>query len=209
MFPTTVWTTIRQAAASDAGAAESFVRSYRAPVVAYFHSRGVAADEAEDLCQEVFLAFFGGDLLERADARRGRFRGLLLTVTRRTLQQRLRRRREPLRDVLESRDILESEGREPAERDPDFDREWMLALVERACRRMEDEGSPYYAVLRAHLEGEPQDRNKLWIARRKLSALVRHEVALTCSSPAELEEELSYLGRYLRPRDGLREDEKV
>ena len=79
--------------------------------------------------REVFVQCLGG-VLGRADAR-GRFRALLSTVTRRALLQRLRRRSEPTSSDLD-----------PAEPDPDFDREWTVALVERACQRMEAEGCP-------------------------------------------------------------------
>ena len=85
------------------------------------------------------------------------------------------------------------------DKDPGFDREWMLELVERAMRRMQEEGSPYHPVLAGHLGGEKQNRNKLWIARKKLVAYLRHEVALTCSTPKELEDELEYLSQFLRP----------
>jgi hypothetical protein len=54
-------------------------------------------------------------------------------------------------------------------------------------------------VLRRHLSGQRPERNKLWIARRKLVALVRREIALTCRSSAEFEEEVALLARYLRP----------
>ena len=88
---------------------------------------------------------------------------------------------------------------EPMDRDPDFDRAWVLHLAERAMRRLREASSPYFDVLQGHLGGTLQDRNKLWIARNKLQGLIRDEVARTCSSPAEIAGELEYLGRYLRP----------
>lgn len=188
MFPTTVWTTIRLAAQSDEEARESFARAYRGPVVRYLRCKGASSDEAEDLCQEVFLRLWKEHVLERADRARGRFRGLLSTVTRRTLSHRRRQRVEPA--VLDL---------EPADSDPDFDREWAVELVQRAFERLRDSGSPYAAVLEQHLAGAKPDRNKLWIARRKLLAGIRHEVALTCNSAEELEEELAHLHEFLQP----------
>ena len=64
---------------------------------------------------------------------------------------------------------------------------------------LREEGSPYYDILAGHVLGERQDRNKLWIARRKLVAHVRREVAYTCRTHADFEEELAYLAQYLRP----------
>ena len=193
MFPTTVWTTVRQAAGDDAQARDLVVRTYRAPVLGYLRAKGASPDEAEDVCHEVFLALFAKGVLGRADARRGSFRALLATVTRRALQHTRRQRREEPRDDLEPSDGA------PEDADESFDREWVLALVERAFERLDAEGSPYSQVVRAHLAGEPQDRNRLWIARRKLQAWIRHEVALCCSSPREIEDELAHLARYMRP----------
>ncbi len=187
MFPTTVWTVIREAGDQDPRALESFASNYRAPVLKYIRGRGLGAGDAEDLCQDVFVRVFGGKVLAKADAAKGRFRSLLLTVVRRVIQDWLRRRRPEV--SLQEFD--------PADRDPDFDREWVLHLTERALQRLHEKKSPYYAVLKGHLAGESQNRNKLWIARNKLIALIRHEIALTCRSPEEFEEEAAYLSTFL------------
>ena len=71
--------------------------------------------------------------------------------------------------------------------------------------RLEASDSPYYEVLREHLSGRATDRNKLWIARRKLMGLVRDEVARTCASLAQLDEELAYLSPFLRSSPDARE----
>lgn len=189
MFPTTIWTTIRQAGANDRDALERVAEGYRAPILRFIAGKGFERGEAEDLTQDVFVRLLAGGVLERADAARGRFRSLLLSVAMHTVQDRWRKRREiPTEPEIE---ILD--------KDPGFDREWMVELVERALRRMQQEGSPYHPVLVGHLEGRKQNRNKLWIARKKLVAYLRHEVALTCSSPRELEDELEYLSQFLRP----------
>ena len=190
MFPTTVWTTIRKAGESDREALEHFARSYREPVLRYIQGRGFAG-EADDLCQQVFLRVLSGGMLARADAGRGRFRSLVLSVATHVIGDWLRKRRDqPLEDL------------EPVERDADFDHAWALYLAERAMVRLREKGSPYHGVLVGHLDGRPQDRNKLWIARRKLAALVRDEIAQTCSSPEVFEDELAYLSQYLQPRAG-------
>lgn len=179
---------IRDAGGEDADAWEGFGRGYRRPVLDYISGR-VGADDAEDLCQEVFVRLFRGKVLKKADRDRGRFRSLLLTVVRRVIQDWFRRRRPmlPLPDL------------EPAERDPDFDRAWAVHLTERAMRSLKEQRSPYFDVLQQHLTGESVNRNKLWIARGKLSSLIRKEIALTCRTAEEAEEEVAYLSRYLRP----------
>jgi RNA polymerase sigma factor (sigma-70 family) len=190
VFPTTVWTDIARAGARDKDALEAFAQRYRAPVLEFIRRRGLADAEAEDACQDAFVRVLHGDVLSRADAGRGRFRALLLTVVRRTLLDRVRR---------DSRNPELPLEQEPAshERDPDFDRAWVLHLAERAMSALRDEGSSYYPILQGHLAGEAQDRQKLWIARKKLIAKIRHEVALTCASHEEFEEEVAYLSQFL------------
>ena len=189
MFETTIWTTIHKAGARDPAALEDFATRYRPAVLRFVRGRGFAESDAEDVCQDVFVRILTGDVLAKADASRGRFRSLVLAVATHVIQDRARKKRDvPL-------------AAEPVERDPDFDREWVLHLAERAMQRM---GPPYADVLRAHLAGETQDRQKVWIARGKLVALIREEVAFTCLSQDEFEEELAYLSCYLRPEKTMR-----
>jgi RNA polymerase sigma factor (sigma-70 family) len=188
MFPTTVWTRIGQAGAHDEAALEEFAERYRPVVLGFIRSRGPRDALADDLCQEVFLKVLHGDVLARADRNRGRFRSLLLTITMHVLHDHFRKRRDVPAAELE-----------PARRDPEFDHAWALNLAERAMDTLREQGSPYYDVLRDHLHGQPQARNRLWIARRKLGALIRREVAMTCADPRDAEEELAYLSQFLRP----------
>lgn len=188
MFPTTVWTRIHQAAAWDQAALQEFAQRYRPAVLEFIESRGFHTANADDLCQDVFLRILRGGVLAKADSTRGRFRSLLLAVTTHVIQDHLRKRKE-----------VSVQDLEPPARQRDFDNAWALHLTQRALDRLRDEDSPYYKVLADHLVGEKQDRNKLWIARGKLAAMIRQEVALTCATRADFEEELAYLSRYLQP----------
>ena len=80
----TRWTLIGAARGGDAGAQRLFADKYRGPVLAYLRRRGLDAD-AEDVTQEVFLRLFRGGVLDRATESGGRFRDLLLAVTKHTL----------------------------------------------------------------------------------------------------------------------------
>jgi len=194
VFPETSWTTIRSAGDHDRGALERFAERYREPVLAYIRSRGVKPSEADDLCHEVFLRLLKNETLADADPARGRFRSLLLAIATHVAQHHARRaRREP-------RSELPAEPVDPAslpDKDEDFDRGWILHLSERALARLRTESPAYHAALAEKLEGRPHDRQKVWIARKKLVALIRDEVARTCSSHEDFEREVDYLSAFL------------
>jgi RNA polymerase sigma factor (sigma-70 family) len=188
VFPTTIWDVVRAAGDRDPGALEQIAQEYRAPVVAFIRSRGIDADQAEDLCQEVFVRLLAGNVLAKADAAKGRFRNLLCTVTVRVIQDWGRRRRDiPAQDL----DLTVAA--------PSFDQIWVLHLLERALKRLKETSPRSHEVVRRHLAGDHPDRNKLWIARRKLVSMMRREIALTCGSSREIEEEIAHLSPYLRP----------
>lgn len=188
MFPTTVWDVVHAAAARDPGALDEFAREYRAPVLAFIRRRGFTADQAEDLCQDVFVRLLAGGVLAKADRRRGTFRSLLCTVTVRVIQDWRRRQKD-----------MPGEACDLAAPAPDFNRDWAVHLTERALRVLKETSPDACRVVQGHLAGEKQDRNKLWIARRKLVQLVRREIALTCRSREEIEQEVAVLSPYLRP----------
>jgi RNA polymerase sigma-70 factor (ECF subfamily) len=94
LFPTTIWTVIREAGADDTSALDRFARAYEDPVSRYVRGRGFAGPDADDVVQEVFLRLLRGRVLEKADRERGRFRSLLLSVCRHVILDRQRRRGE-------------------------------------------------------------------------------------------------------------------
>lgn len=229
MFPTTLWTTIRAAAARDGDAMQRFAERYRPPILAFLRSRGFKPADAEDVCQDVFVRLLAGEVLAKADPQRGRLRSLLLAVTTHVMgdhaRKRMRRRdAQPLDDGLAARLATNAAGVQvggrtgpagvvrdgPAAGDDGFDSEWALHLAETALRQLESESPTYFRVLRDHLTGTKQDRQRLWRARRRLVAIIRREIAATCASPAEFEDEVAYLSRFLRPgKQDAREDATV
>jgi RNA polymerase sigma-70 factor (ECF subfamily) len=80
-FQSTLWTVIRGADRGEEASLREFTMKYRGPIVAYIARRGFLND-AEDLAQEVFLRLLQDRVLSKADPSRGRFRNLLLAVTR-------------------------------------------------------------------------------------------------------------------------------
>ena len=101
MFPTTIWDVVHAAGARDPAALNRLAHEYRAPVLAFIQRRGIAADLAEDLCQDVFVRVLTRGVLTKASADRGTFRSLLCTVTVRVVQDWRRRQKEWPSDELE------------------------------------------------------------------------------------------------------------
>lgn len=189
VFPTTIWDVVRAAGGQDPAALAQIAEEYRAPVLAFVRSRGVDVSLAEDLCQDVFVRVLAGGVLSKADAEKGRFRSLLCTVTVRVIQDWSRRHREIPTEDLDVTVVT-----------PSFDRLWVRYLLERALKRLREDSPASYEILRSHLAGDKPHRNKLWIARRKLISLMRREIALTCGSSQEIEDEIAHLSPYLRPQ---------
>ena len=135
MFPTTIWTTIHRAGEQDSSALQRVAERYRQPVLEHIRRRGFQGNDAEDVCQDVFVRVLQGGVLAKADPERGRFRSLMLSVTTHVILDRYRKRRDvPVEDIdTTSHELTDA-----------FDRTWALHLTEQAIERLRDEGSPYY-----------------------------------------------------------------
>ena len=82
-FATTRWSMVLASADANGGenssdALAELCRTYWRPVFAYICRRGYNPTDAQDVTQGFFLKILEGDLLQRADPQRGRFRALLL-----------------------------------------------------------------------------------------------------------------------------------
>lgn len=129
-FASTIWTVIRSAGAHRHDAYRQLVELYRMPVVRYVRTRGVDADTAEDLAQEVFLRLFQNDLLAQIEKSRGKFRSFLLGVTNNIVREHLERQRAKRRGGGATPVPLDALVADPpAKEERDFTREWMLHLV--------------------------------------------------------------------------------
>jgi len=151
-FPvTTIWRRIHDSLADPAALHERIVRRYRAPVVAFARTRGISPEDAEDIAQEVFTRVCQPAFLERADATRGRFRSLLLGVTRKVIASAQRhdgaQRRDREREVpFDEAELAPDAGEASA-----FDRLWVRALVDQALERLA--GDPAVQALTLQLDG--------------------------------------------------------
>jgi RNA polymerase sigma factor (sigma-70 family) len=83
-FTTTRWSLILSSLERDTDegkareALAQLCRIYWRPIFAYICRRGRSIEDAQDLTQDFFLMVLKGDLLQRANPDRGRFRSLLL-----------------------------------------------------------------------------------------------------------------------------------
>ena len=188
-FQSTLWTVIRGAGQGDQAALRDFVLKYRPPVLAFLARRGFRA-EAEDLAQEVFLRVFQDRVLMKADPSLGRFRSLLLSVTRHVLSHHVERERAKKR-------TKPPPSGEPSENDEDFDREWVSHLIEVALARLAKEHPNYHDALRAFLDGgKPADYNHVARGKKKLAEYLKDQVRDYSASRAELDEELRFLSKF-------------
>jgi len=207
-FQSTLWTLIRGADRGDEAALREFALKYRAPVVSYIARRGFAGD-AEDLSQEVFLRVFQDRVLSKADPSRGRFRSLILSITRHVIGHHVERQLAQKRGAGQVQPL---DGVDPASSDPDesFDREWVGHLIEVSLARLAREHPPYHEALRRFLlEGSPvaaiaeslgkteQDiHNHIHRGKKKLADYLREQVRDYSASREDYDEELKYLSRF-------------
>jgi RNA polymerase sigma-70 factor (ECF subfamily) len=127
-------------------------RIYWRPILAFICRQGNALEDAQDLTQEFFLMILKGDLLQRANADRGRFRSLLLTSLKNFLidshaKAHARKRGGDVQFVSWDEWMAEAPSRLaipavaleswPAERI--FDVRWAATVAEQALRRLQEE----------------------------------------------------------------------
>jgi RNA polymerase sigma factor (sigma-70 family) len=151
-FATTSWTVVREAGAGDTpqteAALEKLCTTYWFPIYAYIRRRGHSKEDAEDLTQGFFARLLSRNLLDAADAERGRFRSFLLGALKHFLANEWRRSQCQKRggqEVHLSIDWLDAEAQfqvaAAAGKNPDrvFDQEWAVALLARVIGRLGDE----------------------------------------------------------------------
>lgn len=214
-FDSTIWSMIRDAGQKDPRALEQFALKYREPVVAFIRQQGFPDQDAEDLAQEVFVRIFKNDILQKADSCRGRFRNLLIAVTKNLLYEEMRKRQAAKRGGGQSIVSLDAappddETHTPlkavaGEEDPGFQKLWMTHVLSLAMERLRKENENYYQALHAYVsEGLDYNgvaekmntslqnvKNYLRRGRLKLLQFVREEIAWYSSSTEEYDAEVS------------------
>lgn len=209
----TRWTLLGAARDGDPEAQTRLVALYRPILVAWLRAAG-AAQDAEDLAQEVLLRLFSGGVLARAAPGAGRFRSLLLAVARHVLLDHRARSGAAKRGGGRSPRSLDEGGEEAVATSTErasFDREWLLGLVERGLERLARDHPKHHAALRLHLDGRaPADvaaalglepvtaRSHLHRARQALARYLREEVWRYSADPDDHATEMRFLGDLLK-----------
>jgi len=150
-MPSTPWSTILQFRANPDKVRDLLIRRYRQPVVEFTILQGLSPHDAEDVAQEVVLRVCRENFLRKADEIRTKFRTVLLAVTKRVIVSFRRHDTAAMRDKRRRIPIEGLDFPVDAEDDPEFDRLWVKALVERALTSLGDDAS--VQALRLQLKG--------------------------------------------------------
>lgn len=150
-FVATAWDVIRRAAGplpEGAPARQTLCQTYWYPIYAFLRRQNFSPADAEDTTQSFFVWLLESNVIERADAERGRFRAFLVTALKqfasRERQYRSAAKRSPVRQLL-SLDADEPERRfslEPSHvqtADRQFDRAWAMEFLRLTMERLEEE----------------------------------------------------------------------
>jgi RNA polymerase sigma-70 factor (ECF subfamily) len=228
-FSATRWTLV-QAARGDSTRARDALgelcTAYYAPVVAFLRRDGRPVDEARELAHGFFARVLEGGSFDAADRSRGKFRSYLLGALKHHLQQERRKHQSARRGggiehvaLLPPTDTSAgcevADPRNPAF-DREFDRQWALAVLDRAMKQLAAEFErvgkrPHFDQLRPWLGGEVAGESQAEVAQRlgisagaakvaihrlrqRFRTLVKEEIAQTVGGgEQEVREELNHL----------------
>ncbi len=224
-FPTTRWSRLVGDPAEDRAARSAAIQGlaelYWKPVYAYLQQRWrLPVDEAADVTQAFFLWVIESDLLDRADPRRGRFRGWLKVTLKHFLfdRQRTANRQKrggghtivSLQNASERAfDIPDDSRRTPDEL---LDTVWRAEVLQHAVRRLEaeltDEGKERtFSIFRDYFLGSEGEldyarlalrygckssdvSNALMAAKKHYRTVLRRVISETVGNEDELRDEM-------------------
>ena len=198
---------------------------YYQPVVHFLQREGRSKDEARELAQEFFARVLSGSGFDEADPERGRFRSYLLGVLKHFLADQRKRELRLRRGggiAFASLDINDEETDSSQVVDttsllPDaiFDRQWALAVIDRAMKVLEQEfacqgKAEQFSRLKLWLMGEAPSQSQRDAAqqlgmsegavkvaihrlRKRFRDAVCAQISQTLRDPSLVDEELRHL----------------
>ena len=227
-FHTTRWTLVQNAVGWTQEARQALSElcaAYYAPVVSFLRREGRDEDAARELAHEFFAKLLADDALGAFERGRGRFRSYLLGAVKHFLTNRRRDAAREKRgagaehaplsqgtDTSPGVDVADAGAASP---DAEFDREWALAVVERALAALQAESDAagqdaQFAALKPWLTPSGAALSQASVAaemglsegavkvaihrlRRRFRELARSEIAQTMHDPAGLDDEMRHL----------------
>jgi RNA polymerase sigma factor (sigma-70 family) len=234
-FAPTRWTLVLRARGESVearGALSELCEAYYQPVFRFLRREGREEDAARELTQEFFARLLAGGGFGAADPRRGRFRSYLLGAVKHFLanqrdhDQRQKRgggiAPESLDALTDTETTLQVADHASAPDDTLFDREWALAVMDRALQLLAAEftgadKAEQFTALKPWLAGDaatlPQaeaaarlglSESAIKVAihrlRKRFREVIRAEIAQTMENPSEVDAELRYLVEVLARR---------
>lgn len=222
-FPTTMWSGIRAAGNENALEANEVSRRYRPAVVTFLRQKGYSLADSEDLTQNVFLRLFSEKVLARADEERGRFRGLIITITKQVMYDEHRKKSATKRGgnikiiSMEAPPDIEAVMEKDVEEE-EFDRCWAANLITLAMDRLSEESEKtqkeYHKALTMRVEGKEYSAIaealgtsvstvSTWIqrARQRIKRYIEEEIRTYSSSSHEFKNDTTYMKKYISPEE--------
>lgn len=229
-FRATRWTLVLQARGQGVEARralEDLCGAYWFPLYAWCRRSGLAAADAEDMVQGFFVQVLEKDLFASADAARGKLRTFLLTALQRHVRDEQGKAKALRRgggkvlsfDGSEAEAWYAGEQVEGESAGHLFDRQWALAVLDQAVRRLEADAAARgkteaFEAMRPFLteEGSAADYEEagrplglnagafkvaVHRLRAKFREALRAEVADTQPPDAGIDEEIAYLMKVL------------
>lgn len=229
-FAPTRWTLVLRARGDTPEARAALgelCEAYWNPVFRFLRREGRDDDTARELTQEFFARVLAGSGFDAADPQRGLFRSYLLGAVKHFLadlrerDQRLKRGGGEAPASLDSPTSGETSTTlqvpDPAAEISDlaFDREWALAVMDRALNQLErdlanDGKQAHFDLLKPWLVGAQAGEAQADVAarlgmsegalkvaihrmRKRFGEIVKNEIAQTVNTPEAAQEELRYL----------------
>ena len=224
-FATTRWSLVLSAGTGQPESREALselCELYWAPVRGFIRRRVGDDTLADDLTQGFFAAFLERDAVTSANQNRGRFRSFLLTAVKYYLSDERDRARAVKRGgqvASVSLDATDDSGHRLDVEDPgatpdrEFNRQWALALLDRARARLDEqvgqesepdrmrqlarlateEAAPYGPIARELGMTESAVKVAVHRLRRRYAVILRDEVARIVDTPEAIEDELRFL----------------
>lgn len=204
-FPSSIWTTLLSLRENPERVRDLVVRRYRQPIYEFVRRQKFSHEDAEDITQEVFAQICREGFLERANRNKGRFRTLLLAVSRHIVSSFRRRELAAVRDRRRSVTLDDFDIAAEHPDDGEFDDLWVKNLVDLSLRQLQDD--PAVAALKLQLEGRsyqeigeaigksPTDvTNYIHRAKKKLRQEIERQIREYCGAD-NVEAEISSLLR--------------